>query len=44
MTPPRLLTACGALPPEWTAAPVAWQSQSRGPRLSLARVQHAAVL
>ena len=29
--PPRLLTACSALPPEGAAAPAVWLSQSRGP-------------
>ena len=33
MLPPRLLTACSALPPEGAAAPADWQSQIRGPCL-----------
>ncbi len=31
MWPPRSRTACRSLPPEGAAAPVVWQSQSRGP-------------
>ena len=34
MLPPRLLTACSALPPEGAAAPADWQSQIRGPCLN----------
>ena len=33
MEPPRLLTACSALPLAGAAAPAVWQSQYRGPRL-----------
>ena len=33
VVPPRLLTACSALPPWGAAAPAVWQSQSRGPCL-----------
>ena len=33
MRPPRSRTACSSLPPEGAAAPAAWQSQIRGPRL-----------
>ena len=34
MLPPRLLTACSALPPEGAAAPADRQSQIRGPYLN----------
>ncbi len=39
MLPPRLLTACSALPPEGAAAPVARQSRFRGPGLHEEKVR-----
>ena len=44
MLPPRLLTACSALPPGGAAAPADWQSQIRGPCLNGVRCLGLAVL